>query len=171
KRLNATVMRRRHTEPEAGFAQAAAEPDEPFHFELEGEREEAFATPFLEERNEPAEPAAPALFDNEPATPALHETPASHAAPPAAEHPAEAPSAHAIPNGTAARAEQPIAEPGTAEPPAGETIKTDSAVQTETTAPAEPVRTEAVKTEAVKTEAAKPERAPAPSREQQRPLT
>ena len=27
KRLNATVMRRRHTEPEAGFAHAAAEPD------------------------------------------------------------------------------------------------------------------------------------------------
>ena len=50
KRLNATVMRRRHTEPEAGFAQAAAEPDVPFHFELEGEREDAFATPFLEER-------------------------------------------------------------------------------------------------------------------------
>ena len=65
KRLNATVMRRRHTEPEAGFAHAAAEPDEPFHFELEGEREDAFATPFLEERSEPAESAIPALFDNE----------------------------------------------------------------------------------------------------------
>ena len=65
KRLNATVMRRRHTEPEAGFAHAAAEPDEPFHFELEGEREDAFATPFLEERSEPAEPAAPAMFENE----------------------------------------------------------------------------------------------------------
>src|SRR6516225_2480552 len=63
KRLNATVMRRRHTEPEAGFAQAAAEPDEPFHFELEGEREVSFATPFLEERSEPAEPVISAIFE------------------------------------------------------------------------------------------------------------
>ena len=65
KRLNATVMRRRHTEPEAGFAQAAAEPDVPFHFELEVEREDAFATPFLEERIEPAEPATPAMLETQ----------------------------------------------------------------------------------------------------------
>ena len=115
KRLNATVMRRRHTEPEAGFAQAAAEPDEPFHFELEGEREDAFATPFLEERNEPAESATPAMFDNEsenePARPALHETPAPHTTP-AAEHPAEAPGAHSAPNGAAAKAEHPMRRTG-----------------------------------------------------------
>ena len=79
KRLNATVMRRRHTEPEAGFAQAAAEPDVPFHFELEGEREEAFATPFLEERIEPAEPATPAMPQTQSAASALQETPAPHA--------------------------------------------------------------------------------------------
>ena len=79
KRLNATVMRRRHTEPEAGFAQAAAEPDVPFHFELEGEREDAFATPFFEEPIEPAEPATPAMLETQAAASALQETPAPHA--------------------------------------------------------------------------------------------
>jgi translation initiation factor IF-2 len=177
KRLNATVMRRRHTEPEAGFAQAAAEPDEPFHFELEGEREDAFATPFLEERSEPAEPAIPAVFENEPehepARPARHETAAPHAAP-AAEHPVEVPSVHAAPNGAAARVERPITEPGAAELPAGETVKTDKTVGADTirtdTIATETVGAEAIKTEAAKTAAARPERAPAPSREQ-KPLT
>ena len=156
KRLNATVMRRRHTEPEAGFAHAAAEPDEPFHFELEGEREDAFATPFLEERSEPAESAIPALFDNEPenepepARPARLETAAPHTAP-AAEHPAEAPSAHAAPNGAAARAEQPIAEPGPAELPDGE-AKTDTGIRNDT------IKNDMLAAEAVKAEAAKPKR-------------
>jgi translation initiation factor IF-2 len=186
KRLNATVMRRRHTEPEAGFAHAAAEPDEPFHFELEGEREDAFATPFLEERSEQAEPAAPAMFENEPAQPARHETAAPHTAP-AAEHPAEAPSAHAAPNGAAARAEHPIAEPEPAELPAGEAAKTDigsgiDTIESDVSA-AEAVSAEAAKGEAAKTEAgkieagkteagrtalARPERAPA---REQKPLT
>src|SRR5258708_31853276 len=87
KRLNATVMRRRHTEPEAGFAQAAAEPDVPFHFELEGQGEESFATPFLEERSEPAEPATPAMLETEPAAPALHETSPPQSAPAAQQPP------------------------------------------------------------------------------------
>ncbi len=157
KRLNATVMRRRHTEPEAGFAQAAAAPDEPFHFELEGEREESFATPFLEQHKEPAAPETPALFDNEPSeAPTLQETPAPPAET-AAEHQVEAPVAHATPNGTAAKAEPPRAEPATAEAPAAETVKTDKTVRTDTV-------------EAVKTEAPKPERPPAPIHEQ-RPLT
>ena len=168
KRLNATVMRRRHAEPEAGFAQAAAEPDEPFHFELEGEREDAFATPFLEERNEPAEPAIPAMFDNEsetePARPAFHETPAPHTAP-AAEHPAEAPGAHTAPNGAAAKAEHPIVEPGAAELSAGEAV--NKAIRNDTVR-TDTIATEAIKTEAAKTEATRPERAP--SREQ-KPLT
>jgi translation initiation factor IF-2 len=180
KRLNATVMRRRHTEPEAGFAQAAAEPDEPFHFELEGEREDTFATPFLEESG-PAEPAVPAMFDSEPARPARQEAPAADSAP-AAEHPAEAPSAHAGPNGAAAKAEHPIAEPGSAELVGGETVKTDKTVRadvvrTDTGATeavnsealkTEPAKTEARKIEAGKTAAARPEHAP--SREQ-KPLT
>ncbi|MGB6565101.1 MAG: hypothetical protein WBE69_21045, partial [Candidatus Binataceae bacterium] len=186
KRLNATVMRRRHTEPEAGFAHAAAEPDEPFHFELEGEREDAFATPFLEERSEPAEPAAPAMFENEPAQPARHETAAPHTAP-AAEHPAEAPSAHAAPNGAAARAEHPIAEPGPAELPAGEAAKTDIGSRIDTienvVSAAEAVSAEAAKGEAAKTEAGKieagkteagrtaPARPERPSAREQKPLT
>ncbi len=49
KRLNATVVRRRHTEPEAGAAEAAA-PSEPFHFEVEPETaEEAFVAPVFEQ--------------------------------------------------------------------------------------------------------------------------
>ena len=158
KRLNATVMRRRHTEPEAGFAQAAAEPDVPFHFELEGEREDTFATPFLEEPIEPAEPATPAMLETQAAASALQETPAPHAPPPS-EHPAGAPSGHAAPNGAAARAEQPAAEPT----PAGEKESPD-------TIAAEAAKTEAVRPEPVKTEAVRPERAPAPVHEQ-KPLT
>jgi translation initiation factor IF-2 len=157
KRLNATVMRRRHTEPEAGFAQAAAEPDVPFHFELEAEREEAFATPFLEERKEPAEPEMVAALDDEPsAAPTLHEIPVPRAEPAAEDH-AEAPSMHPAPNGAAAPAQPPEAEPQAAESPAAAAVKPDKTLSTETV-------------EAVKTEAARPARAPAPSYEQ-RPLT
>src|ERR1700722_11289528 len=48
KRLNATVMHRRHAEPEAG--QVAAAPAEPFHFEVESDaNDESFATPMFEE--------------------------------------------------------------------------------------------------------------------------
>jgi translation initiation factor IF-2 len=164
KRLNATVMRRRHTEPEAGFAQAAAEPDEPFHFELESERDEAFAAPFLEERNE-SEPEAPALFESEPAAARLTETPAPHPAG-ATEHPADAPGAHAGPNGAAAKAEPPRAEPGAAELAAREAVRTDKAGGPDTIAP-EATRTETAKIE-TKTETARP--ASAPSHEA-RPLT
>jgi translation initiation factor IF-2 len=45
KRLNATVMRRRHTEPAAG----AGQPEQPFHFEVEKAAEEPFVAPFLPE--------------------------------------------------------------------------------------------------------------------------
>src|SRR6516164_107524 len=45
KRLNATVMRRRHTEPAAG----AGQPEQPFHFEVEKAAEEPFVAPFLAE--------------------------------------------------------------------------------------------------------------------------
>ena len=48
KRLNATVMRRRHAEPEPG--QVAAAPAEPFHFEVESVAgEEPFVAPIFEE--------------------------------------------------------------------------------------------------------------------------
>jgi len=46
KRLNATVMRRRHTEPEPGQAGSFAEP---FHFEADQPSSTDFATPFFEE--------------------------------------------------------------------------------------------------------------------------
>ena len=122
KRLNATVMRRRHTEPEAGFAQAAAEPDVPFHFELEGEREDAFATPFLEERNRAGGAGyARDARDAGGRRPHFRKL-RRRMQPPPSEHPAGAPSGHAAPNGAAARAEQPAAEPT----PAGEKESPDT---------------------------------------------
>jgi translation initiation factor IF-2 len=154
KRLNATVMRRRHTEPEAGFAQAAAEPDVPFHFELENEREEPFATPFLEERGEPVAPEIPALLETEPAAREIRETPA-----PPVQPAAEAPGVQAPANGAAVKAEPPGAEPVAVQPPAPETVE-----------PQGTVSAEAVAAAPAKTEAAKPAHAPAPSHEQ-KPLT
>src|SRR5271163_163358 len=57
KRLNATVMRRRHAEG----GQAAA--DTPFHFEIEESRDESFTSPFL--ADSPAETETPVMFDSE----------------------------------------------------------------------------------------------------------
>lgn len=57
KRLNATVMRRRHAEG----GQAAA--DTPFHFEIEENRDESFTSPFL--ADSPAETETPVMFDSE----------------------------------------------------------------------------------------------------------
>ncbi|HVC43508.1 MAG TPA: translation initiation factor IF-2 [Candidatus Binataceae bacterium] len=68
KRLNATVMRRRHAEPDPG--QATAAPAEPFHFEVDSlARDDAFEAPIFEEPPLPEielpEPAleAPAPID------------------------------------------------------------------------------------------------------------
>src|SRR5215831_7598465 len=73
KRLTATVMRRRHTEPAAG----AGQPEQPFHFEVEKAAEEPFVAPFL-----PEPPAVvvepPASF--EPVSAAAPEPPALEAA-------------------------------------------------------------------------------------------
>jgi translation initiation factor IF-2 len=113
KRLNATVMRRRHAEPEPGVAQAASQAAEPFHFELEGQSDDTFATPFLEESAKPAEPEMPMFFEREQSQPAAEES----AAPAASEeHPAETPNGHAGANGAAARAEESRAESGTTRP-------------------------------------------------------
>jgi translation initiation factor IF-2 len=57
KRLNATVMRRRHAEG----GQAAA--DTPFHFEIEENRDDSFTSPFL--GDPPAETETPVMFDSE----------------------------------------------------------------------------------------------------------
>src|SRR5262249_29123628 len=94
KRLNATVIRRRHTEPPAG----AGQPEQPFHFEVEKAAEEPFVAPFLPEP--PAavvEPPAPL----EPVSAALAEPPALEETPPQA-----APFAHP---------EAGAAQPGTAD--------------------------------------------------------
>src|SRR5258708_4864593 len=74
KRLNATVMRRRHAEP----GQSAGGADAPFHFEVEQAEEESFVSPFLDDSPAP-ETEAPAMFD------------ASHHAEPAAPEPFVAP--------------------------------------------------------------------------------
>jgi len=64
KRLNATVMRRRHAEPEPGQAmERAAQAGEPFHFQAEGGTEESFVAPFLEEPLPAAEPEMPLALD------------------------------------------------------------------------------------------------------------
>jgi translation initiation factor IF-2 len=78
KRLNATVMRRRH-------AEGAAPSDEPFHFEAEPKSDEPFVSPFLDE----------------PATPSTQETPffvepASAPEPHVAEPPPPPPPASAV---------------------------------------------------------------------------
>ncbi len=57
KRLNATVMRRRHAEP----GQSAAPSDAPFHFEVETQNEAPFVAPFLDEMAASSE--APMIFD------------------------------------------------------------------------------------------------------------
>jgi len=62
KRLNATVMRRRHAEPAPGSA-----PEQPFHFEVEKPAEEPFVAPFLEEPIAPAIETPP-VFEPEPVT-------------------------------------------------------------------------------------------------------
>ncbi len=58
KRLNATVMRRRHAEP----GQSAGGADAPFHFEVEQAENEPFVSPFLDDSSAP-ESEAPAIFD------------------------------------------------------------------------------------------------------------
>src|SRR5713101_5731923 len=57
KRLNATVMRRRHAEP----GQSAGRADAPFHFEVEQAEDESFVSPFLDDSPAP-ETEAP-VFD------------------------------------------------------------------------------------------------------------
>jgi translation initiation factor IF-2 len=94
KRLNATVMRRRHAEPEAGAVPAA--PAEPFHFEVERAGGDEPFTPIFEEQLQ-AEPELPALatefLEPEPElppAPAVNGAEHAHAAVTAAAEPAVA---------------------------------------------------------------------------------
>ncbi len=59
KRLNATVMRRRHAEP----GQAAGGADTPFHFEVEEAGDDSFGSPFLGDSSE-AVAETPVMFDS-----------------------------------------------------------------------------------------------------------
>ena len=61
KRLNATVMRRRHAEP----GQATGGADTPFHFEVEESRDDSFVSPFLGD-SPAAESETPVMFDAAP---------------------------------------------------------------------------------------------------------
>src|ERR1700687_4332346 len=73
KRLNATVMRRRHAEP----GQSAGGADAPFHFEVEQAEEESFVSPFLDDSPAP-ETEAPAMFEaprHDPAPAQQHRAP------------------------------------------------------------------------------------------------
>jgi len=110
KRLNTTVMRRRHTEP--GPAAVSAEPAEPFHFELERPEDEPFVAPFLDDREAAPEPEIPALLGSEPAQPTEVEAPPppEHAAEPGREPVVATPPLPAAPNGAAIRGE-PAAPP------------------------------------------------------------
>jgi len=63
KRLNETIMRRRHTEPEPA-APLPASAGEPFLFEVEEERRDEFVAPFFEEPPAP-EPEVPTFLEPE----------------------------------------------------------------------------------------------------------
>ncbi len=98
KRLNATVMRRRHTEPAPG----AGAPEQPFHFEVEKPAEEPFVAPFLETPPPPPVVEPPAFLQPEP-MPAAESALAEMAEP--APAPAPPPQVEAPP---------PVAEPAAA---------------------------------------------------------
>ena len=70
KRLNESIMRRRHAaEPEpSALATSAAPSAEPFHFEVEEERQDEFVAPFLEEQPAP-QPEVPLILEAEPLPP------------------------------------------------------------------------------------------------------
>jgi translation initiation factor IF-2 len=64
KRLNETIMRRRHAEPEPVSEAENPPVGEPFHFEVEQERPDEFVAPFLEEPPAP-EPEVPIILEAE----------------------------------------------------------------------------------------------------------
>src|SRR5713226_7002828 len=95
KRLNATVMRRRHAEP----GQSAGGADAPFHFEVEQAQDEPFVSPFLDDSPAP-ESVAPAVFGAphhaEPTFTPHHRAPEPVVAPPVEEIPEPDYEAHPI---------------------------------------------------------------------------
>ena len=109
KRLNATVMRRRHAEPAPAPTQA---PEQPFHFEVEKPPEEPFVAPFLEERPAAVEPPTPFLEPQAPSAPeavmAELSTPQSSVA---AEAHRETPPVAVVPPSVPEQPGQTVAEP------------------------------------------------------------
>jgi translation initiation factor IF-2 len=65
KRLNETIMRRRHAEPEPAPVEPPPSSGEPFVFELEPERQDDFSAPFLEAPSA-SEPEVAIDFETEP---------------------------------------------------------------------------------------------------------
>jgi translation initiation factor IF-2 len=136
KRLNATVMRRRHAEPEPG--QVAAAPAEPFHFEVESEAsDDQFATPMFE-APPPAEVELPELAVDLP-QPQLPDSP-----PPTlngVEHTAEVEAAPPAP--TAAPAAPEPSEPETAPAAEASTASAETSSSTKIPSPRpEPIAVE-----------------------------
>jgi translation initiation factor IF-2 len=134
KRLNATVMRRRHAEPEPGHV---AEPAEPFHFEVESDGgDEGFVAPIFDEpiaveaelpepALEVAEEPAPAANGAEPAqsTAESADEPTAAAAPEEAEAPATAPESAPPAAGTVVERLSSITVKHTPAPPTGTLAK------------------------------------------------
>src|SRR6516162_5970666 len=118
KRLNATVMRRRHTEPAAG----AGQPEQPFHFEVEKAAEEPFVAPFLPEPSAVVvEP--PASLEQVPvAAPQPPASEASKSEPAPVAHPEPGPAEPVLvepaPEQAAAERSEPAAVAPSARPPA-----------------------------------------------------
>src|SRR5579863_7982490 len=126
KRLNATVMRRRHAEPEPG--QVAAAPAEPFHFEVESEAsDDQFATPMFEAPPPPAEVELPEIAMDLP-QPELPEQPSPTLN--GADHAAEVEAAPPAP--TAAPAAPEPSEPMTAPAAEASTSAAETAATTKT---------------------------------------
>ncbi len=115
KRLNATVMRRRHAEP----GQSAGGADAPFHFEVEQAEEESFVSPFLDDSPAP-ETEAPAMFEGvhpaEPAVAPQHRAPEPFVAPPPPVEDIPEPDYEAHPIEHAAHIIEPEPEPEVVEP-------------------------------------------------------
>ena len=137
KRLNATVMRRRHAEPEPG--QVTAAPAEPFHFEVESEAsDDQFATPMFEAPAPPAEVELPELAIDLP-QPELPEPP-----PPTlngVEHAAEVEAAPVAPMAAPAAPEP--SEPVTSPAAEASTVPAETSSSTKTAPPRpEPIAVE-----------------------------
>ena len=113
KRLNESIMRRRHAEPEPTPAEQDLAPaGEPFLFEVEPERHDDFVAPFLEAQPAP-EPEVPIVLETAPSEPQPHLEPETYLQP----EPHLADDGHAVP-GMSAQAPASAAREEIQPPPA-----------------------------------------------------